>query len=1231
MKDEFTNLNKENNNKTRYILSFVLFLIIIVISYLFYLSSLKQSFEKEIYSYLQSNTKFKEISIVQWRKEKLRAANLLANNKTVKQLVRQYFLEPNNTQNTQKLKDFLKTIFLNYEYDAVFLLDTNYKKIIISSKYSEERPISYLSKESDSIVRTGKIAFQGFYFNGTNDIVVMKLIVPYLKNDDSKEVIGSIALRINANDYIIPFLANSPSGRKTEESILFAKTKDSVLLLNKFASEGVYFKFPLTSKDLPEAVFVTSNKSHLIGIDYKGNKVYAFCSKVPNSSWYLLTKINKDEALQDFYKDVWLFSVTLIVIIISIGLILIYFYRNQQEKYTKQRLQDIETIKKSEENLSITLKSIGDGVLATDMKGNITLMNPVAEKLTGWKFEEAKGKPLNSIFKIVNSVTREPAINPVDIVKEKGLVVGLANHTLLISKDGTEYHIADSAAPIKNDKGDILGIILVFSDVSEKYRLQQKIFESEEKYRLAFKTNPDSININKMDGTYVDINQGFTNITGYTEEEVIGKSSLELNIWANPKDRQKLVDDLKSKGYCNNLEAEFRCKDGSIRIGLMSASIIMINNEPHIISITRDISNLKRIENELKESEEKFRTVAETASTAIFIYKEKFLYINRYAQSMTEYSPEEIIQLNVWDIVHPDFKELIEERAKARIAGENIISRYEFPIVTKSGKTRWLDFTSGIINFQGERAAIGTAYDITDKKNFEVELIKSERTYKGIINSINEAVYIQDEDGTFLFVNNAAEKMYGFPKDYFIGKNPAIISAPNKNNIEEVALLVKKAYNGEPQKFNFWGLRSDGSIFPKIVSVTPGEFFGKKVVIAVARDITETYNLIEELKIAKEKAEESEKLKSAFLANMSHEIRTPMNGIIGFSQLLTIPNVSDSHRIEYAQILNNSCNRLLNTVNDILDISKIDAKQVQINENPFYVKDIFQELYEIHSKSFSTSKIQFSYFIDNKLSNIKIISDNQKTYQILNNLINNALKFTKQGSVEYGVTLKDNFVEFYVKDTGEGIASNAINKIFDRFVQENSSISRGHEGSGLGLSIAKGLVELLGGQIWVESIKGKGSTFYFTIPFKQFEEEEKDYINIQEFDNFDIKIFENAKILIAEDDNINFIYLKKIISDKFNPIILRATTGKEAVELYKENPDICCIFMDLKMPEMNGIEATKALRDINTSVPIIAISALVLEEDKAAALDAGCNDFIIKPINTEILFKKIRKYMKNID
>jgi PAS domain S-box-containing protein len=671
-------------------------------------------------------------------------------------------------------------------------------------------------------------------------------------------------------------------------------------------------------------------------------------------------------------------------------------------------------------------------------------------------------------------------------VIEKGVTVGLANHTTLISKDGYEYHIADSAAPIKNDDGKIDGIILVFSDVTEKYTLQQQIFESEQKYRLAFKTNPDSININKMDGTYVDINQGFTNITGYTEDDVIGKSSLELNIWAFPEDREKLVKDLQTKGYCHNLESHFRCKDGSIKTGLMSAAIVLINNEPHIISITRDITELKRIDAELKESEQKFRTVAETASTAIFIYREKFIYINyinKFAQVLLGYTPEEMYNLNVWDIVHPDYKELIEDRAKSRLAGENIISRYEFPIVTKSGETRWVDFTSGLITYQGEKAAIGTAYDITDKKKFEIELINSERTYKGIINNINEAVYIQDEDGTFLFVNDAAEKMYGFPKEYFIGKNPSLISAPNKNNIDEVALLVKKAYNGEPQQFNFWGIRADGSIFPKIVSVTPGEFFGKKVVIAVARDITETYNLIEELKVAKEKAEESERLKSAFLANMSHEIRTPMNGIIGFSQLLSAPNVPENNRVEYAQILNSSCNRLLNTVNDILDLSKIDAKQIQINLQPFELKTIFQELYKLHFKSFSLNKIDLSYLIDEHLENFKIISDNQKVYQILNNLLNNAFKFTKQGSVEFGAKLKNDEIEFFVKDTGVGISSNAIDKIFDRFVQENSSISRGHEGSGLGLSIAKGLVELLGGRIWVDSIKGKGSTFYFAIPF----------------------------------------------------------------------------------------------------------------------------------------------------
>jgi PAS domain S-box-containing protein len=244
----------------------------------------------------------------------------------------------------------------------------------------------------------------------------------------------------------------------------------------------------------------------------------------------------------------------------------------------------------SEESLSTTLNSIGDAVIATDTGGRVTRMNPSAEKLTGWSLGEAAGLPLKQVFRIINEATRGSVDDPVEKVLASGHIMGLANHTILLSRDGSEYQIADSAAPIRDRKGSVQGVILVFSDVTARHRTEAALRESEERYRAAFLTSPDSVNINTMSGTYVDINEGFTRILGYSREDVIGRLSSEIGIWAIPGDREKLVRGLRESGSVENLESLFRHKDGRLVHGLMSARILMVGSLPHILSITKDVS-----------------------------------------------------------------------------------------------------------------------------------------------------------------------------------------------------------------------------------------------------------------------------------------------------------------------------------------------------------------------------------------------------------------------------------------------------------------------------------------------------------------------------------------------------------------------------------------------------------------------------------------------------------------
>ena len=387
----------------------------------------------------------------------------------------------------------------------------------------------------------------------------------------------------------------------------------------------------------------------------------------------------------------------------------------------------------------------------------------------------------------------------------------------------------------------------------------------------------------------------------------------------------------------------------------------------------------------------------------------------------------------------------------------------------------------------------------------------------------------------------------------------------------------------------------------------------------------ELIQMNEELYLAKTRAEESDRLKSAFLANMSHEIRTPMNGIVGFSKILTEPDISREEREEYSNILNNSCLRLLNTVNDILDISKLDSGQMEIRYSTFPPIKVLNELFSSYYDRFKNAGISFDLKVDYRLSEISINADERKVYQILNNLLDNALKFTSDGGkVTLGFDIQNSDIAFFVSDTGIGIAKDLKQFVFGRFNQENLTLSRGHEGTGLGLSICKGLVEMMGGEIFVESEIGKGSTFTIKLPF-QTKNELNEGVAQQTERNKDRIDLKKKTVLVAEDDNSSYLLVERILTRDLNASVVRAKNGYEAVSLFeKHGSEIAVVLMDIKMPLMDGFEATRLIRAMNTTVPVVALTAFAMRQDRETALAAGCNDYISKPITPIQLLAKLR-------
>lgn len=437
-----------------------------------------------------------------------------------------------------------------------------------------------------------------------------------------------------------------------------------------------------------------------------------------------------------------------------------------------------------------------------------------------------------------------------------------------------------------------------------------------------------------------------------------------------------------------------------------------------------------------------------------------------------------------------------------------------------------------------------------------------------------------------------------------------------QSGTKETCELILTIADSEPKY-----VRVDG-----IISEATGKCF------VTMLDITLRKRVENELVKAKEKAEEGDRLKTAFLANMSHEIRTPMNGILGFTELLKSNKLSEEKHKRYIGIVEESGVRMLNIINDIISISKIESEQIELSISETNVNTQLEYIYRFFKLEAEKKQLHLSFAtgLSDEEANVK--TDREKVYAVLTNLVKNAIKFTAKGSIDFGYQRIGNDLEFFVSDTGSGIPEKDRKVVFDRFRQGSEALTRLHEGAGLGLAISKAYIEMLGGEIWIESntektTKENGTTICFSVPFHPVKNLQKKAAPI--LNGYAIKIPErNLKILIVEDDEISSLLLSKMV-ENFTGVFLRAATGKEAVETCRQNSDIDLILMDISMPEMDGYEATRLIREFNQTVIIIAQTAHALYGDKEKAITAGCNDYVSKPLNLTALSKMIdRQFQK---
>lgn len=1212
----------------------VIFFMLFLAGILFYHIQ-EKSLRKDAENQLQTIAQLKSDEIIAWRAERLGNAENIMERNFFKDAI-PLWLRTQDTLLEEQLRYQFKVLEKNYGYSNLLLVEPDGKiRLSLNSRNDA------LDNEA---LQTMRRAFHSrqpeiteLHLNAEN-VPHLGIVAPFFnanRNDASPS--GAIILQINAERFLYPLLRSWPTPTETAETFLVSRENGNVLYLNELRHQkdtALRLRISVEQPMLPSAMAVKGQEGLVEGLDYRGIEVLAVLKAIPHSTWFLVAKIDKAEALAVRQEITTLIALLLFGLLVILSALLFGFWQVNEKLHYQKMFQIEHERRRAEERNRIILMSIGDGVIATDAQGRIELMNPVAEKLTGYQNETACGRFLTEVFQIINEETRERAENPVARVLREGMVVGLANHTLLISRTGNECPIADSGAPIFDENRQITGVVLVFRDQTEERAAEKALRQSEARYRKAQAMGHVGNWEYNLQTTHFWGSDEAKRIYGFDPQtDEFTTEEVENCIPERERVHQALVDFI-DHGKEYNIEFEIHPKNSPKPRILISVAELVKDDAGRplkVVGVVKDITEIKQAEIELRKSQNYLQRIFDVLPVGLWFADKNGTLLRGNPKGIEIWGAEPRVPIAKYGVFKarrlPSGQEIApDDWALAHTIKQGTTTVNEMlEIEAFDGKIKTiLNYTTPVLDEHGAiEGAIVVNLDITELHRAQQQLVESEMKFRNYVENAPDGIFVADEQGNFLEANQAAIRLTQYSREALLKMNLIDLVPPEMydqarehfgNVLAHDHSIGEVPYRPQNGEIRWWRVNA--------VKISENRFLG------FANDITDRINAEEERNRLQDQLIQSQKLDAIgrLAGGVAHDFNNMLQAILGNADMALFEISPESPCYDNLLEIKKAASRSADLTHQLLAFARrqtVTPKVINLNDT---VSGMLKMLRRLIGED-----IDLVWRPGADLWNVKM--DPSQIDQILANLAVNArdaISGVGKVTIETRNTVVDHthsaehldfrpgeYVLLAISDTGCGMDKETVAEVFEPFF----TTKKLGKGTGLGLATVYGIIKQNHGQINVYSEPGKGTIFKIYLP--RFSEEASEPAALPAVQSTEHSGKET--VLLVEDEK-SILNMGKRLLKRLGYVVLIANTPAEAIEIARRSTEtIHLLITDVIMPGMNGRELSRQLEKYKPGIKCLFMSGYTANViAHHGVLEEGVH-FLQKPFSLNELSIRVRE------